>query len=529
MNSNSYPETTFRDYVRVVFRHKLTIVTAFLAVAISAFIGLKFRTPVYEARVKMLIQAAKEVEAPYYGPLATVRGSGLTLTQSDIVKSNPIIERAVKATKLYERLPNFEKRFASPLKIPFIEFRNKRFIEWLSVAPEEERQAILFRRAVEDLKQRIIIEPIKDTDIFLIKVRDWTSQDAAITANALSRSYVIFDLEQQAAELQLRYGPKHLTVQQLQDNIEEMESHLTGELLPNVEAIGPASVKIIEQATVPVGRVGTPRKVVMMLASLMGLGLGVILAFVFDFLDQTIKSPQEVKTVLGLPLLGSIPKRNWIERPLIEEAKRSTRYVRFYQNLGDQLYLLAQGKGATSVLVTSALRGEGVSTVVVNLGLYLANKAGYRVLVIDGNLRRPSIQKMLKLKDHPGLSDVLQGFCTFSQATQKVCNLSVIGAGQGVPNPVALLVFSRMQELMRVAKSHYDLILIDGANLKEFTDSAVIAATMDSIALVVNEGSTRRQVVHAAMEALAQVKADLIGGIMNRRRFVIPRLIYDWV
>ncbi len=523
-------ETTLRDYLRVIFRHKAAIVATVATVALTTYVGLKMRTPVFEAQVKMLISAEKQVESPYYRDLAGER-SQIALTQSDLVKSLPVIERTVRATRLYERPIDYERLFAAPVRALLLEMKAKQFQDKISQWPTEQREALFFRRAVEELRSRVEVEPIRNTDLFIIKVRDFTPTGAAQMANAISRSYVIFDLEQQAAELQLKYGPKHLTVKQLQDSIEEMTIHLTGGALPNIEAIGPATVKIIEQASIPLAPIGTSRKTMLMLAVAMSLGLGVLLAFIFDAMDQTLKSPVDVKTFLGLPLLGSIPRKRLLERVLIERTRKATRYVRFYQNLGDQLYLLAKEKGAKSILMTSALPSEGVTTIVANLGVYLAEKIGHRVLIIDANLRRPGISKVLKLPaDKMGLADLLLGHRPFEQVVQdRGTNLSVLTAGKSVPNPVALLDGSRMVELMQAARAKYDLILVDCANLREFKDSAVIASTMDSIALVVNEGRTRRQVIKAALSPLEQVQANLIGSILNRRTFAIPQMIYERV
>ena len=128
-----------------------------------------------------------------------------------------------------------------------------------------------------------------DTNLFTISVSDFNPVAAAIIANVVSRSYVIFDLEQQMSELQLQYGDKHPIVMQLRDNINKMIQNLSGEPLPAVDAIGPASVKIIEQAQVPLYPTGTSKRIVIFFALIMSLFFGVMLAFGFEYVDQKLK------------------------------------------------------------------------------------------------------------------------------------------------------------------------------------------------------------------------------------------------
>ena len=113
------------DYLKVLFRHKAVIITTFITVMTTVIIGLQFKTPVYEAQVKMLISAEKRIDAPFYKELMGYGESQIILTQSEMVRSRPVIERAVKAIGLYKKPPDYEKRFCSPLKKIFIDLKAK--------------------------------------------------------------------------------------------------------------------------------------------------------------------------------------------------------------------------------------------------------------------------------------------------------------------------------------------------------------------------------------------------------------------
>jgi capsular exopolysaccharide synthesis family protein len=393
-----------------------------------------------------------------------------------------------------------------------------------------EQNAGFFRRAVESLKGRIIVEPIRDTDLFIIRVQDYSPVGAAITANTVSRSYVIFDLEQQLAELQQKYGDRHQAVLQLRDHIARMAQTLNGRPIPNIEAIGPATVKIVEQAAVPIEPAGRSKPLLLLVAAVCGALLGIILAFVFDALDQTIRTPQEAARMLGVAHLGSIPTRRWGSRPVMQDPGQAGTYARAYQGLADQLSLLTKEQQLKSILLTATLRSEGTTTALANVGKCLAARSRKKVLLIDANFHDASLHRVLGLPGEIGLAEVLDGRLELSRAIRPVePGLFVLQAGMTPRDAMALLDSPAMAQVLKQVAEQFDVVLIDGANLKDFRDSAVISMYADGVALVVREGMARRQVIEAALVPLERAKAKLLGTILNRRRFVIPKVIYDLV
>ncbi len=528
--TQSQNTTTLRDYARVLFRHKAVIITCFITVMATVFIGLKLKTPLYEARVKMLISAEKQVESPYYRDIIGMRQIDIALTQSEIVKSNPVIERAVMAMKLYEQPLNYEKRYCSSLKARLVDRSTKKLAEKLSQYTNEQQTAILFRSAVERLRKSIKVEPIRDTSLFTISAKDYSPVGAAIIANVVSRSYVIFDLEQQLAELQLKYGDKHLAVKQLRDTIEEMKKGLTAGPVSDIEAIGPASVKIMEQAQIPLEQAGPPEFVTFILALFMAPFLGVMLAFVFEYMDQTFKSPLDMERYLDFPYLGSIPRKKLRDKVVSPDFKSNSAYVKAFRSLSDQVFLLIKNKNIRSILFTSSLAREGTTAVVANIGRYLANKLGHKVLVIDANLRGSNMHKLLKLSDDKGLSDILAGEAGFNECIRTLDDgLSVITSGNSGFNPMTLLDTPRMASMMKEAREKYDVILIDSAYLKDFQDAIMTSDYTDGVVLVIDEGRARRQVVSSAIKPLENKGANMLGAVLNNRTYAIPRLIYEWI
>ncbi|MDN3515545.1 MAG: Wzz/FepE/Etk N-terminal domain-containing protein [Candidatus Brocadia sp.] len=522
MNAN-HPLISLRDYVKVLFRHKFAIIAVCVITMLGIFIGLELKTPIYSARVTMLISAQKQTESPYYTNLS---GSQVQqLTPSGIVNSNPVIKRAVNALKLHERPPDYEKQFCSPLKARLIDFKLKRQ-ESHNSSPVDE-QTYRFRMAVEDLKGNIEVEPIRDTNLFAISVSDFSPEAAAKIANVVSRSYVIFDLEQQLAETRLQYGEKNPIVMQLKNTIDKMVHTLHGEILPDMEAIGPATVKIIEQAEVPLEPRGTNKRTTLLLGLIMSPFLGIIIAFGLEYIDHTIKSPQDITTYLNLPHLGSIPRNGFAKNGLMRDVKQGTASHQFYQRLSDNICLLIKERNIKSLLITASSPLERSSAVIANLGKFLSGKTGQTVIIIDANLKTQATNKTFNSSDVPGLSDVLERKIPLEDATQDISpHLTVLPAGDTLLEPALLLESARMGDVIKLAKEKYGLVLIDYSNLMNLRDTCILSSYLDGVILVVSEGKTKHHVLKELIESLSDKNVNLLGAVLNNRTFPIPKVIY---
>ena len=544
---------SLRDFLRVIFRCKLLIVITMMVVFSVIYINMQLRTPVAVASVKMLVVASKIATTDYYKGLSIRSGGYIANTQVEIVRSRPVIERVVKALKLYQRPVDYEKQYAPWLRAALIERNAREFNQQMETLTIEQRDALLYERAVGNLTGSVSAVSKLDTDIFYIKVADVDPDMAARLVNSVSRSYLIYDLEQQIAALILQYGGSYPIVLQIQGFIDELYGTLDGRILPHLKAIGPATVKILEQA-----RRGALKEPPGMLAKIpgiasvvLGLFFGIFLAFVFDYLDHTFKSPQDVKKYLNLPLLGTLPRRkkktHWAyhlqPRPISKRRKKSQDklfngngdlavpdYSRSYQNLANNIFLLMKSRSMKSLVIADLEGSEDTSVIIANLGIYLAHQAGHKVLIIDANLRAPSLARIFDISDGPGLINVLERSVPFEGAVQDLgAGLHVLAAGENLYNPsTTLLDSASMYDVIKKerAKDNYELILINCADLKDFTDAMILSSTTDGLVLTINEGSVRRQAVDAAIENLEQNKVNIAGVIFNNRTYVIPEIVY---
>jgi capsular exopolysaccharide synthesis family protein len=180
------------------------------------------------------------------------------------------------------------------------------------------------------------------------------------------------------------------------------------------------------------------------------------------------------------------------------------------------------------ILVTSAVVGEGTSTVARNTALALARHEAEQVLLVDANIRKPAQHKAFGFEREVGLSDVLMGVAPLTSAIRDddASDLSVMTAGSKVPSPAQLLTMSALQGILTGMLSLYDWVIIDGPALTAYPDSASIAAACGGAVLVIGAESTRSEVVEEAMRILEATEVDMLGAVLNRRRYHIPGFIY---
>jgi Mrp family chromosome partitioning ATPase len=521
---------TQRDCLRVLFKHAGTVLLAFVTVIAATGLGLELQTPQYEAGVRMLITAEKQVESPYYRQIGGHRSNEITLTQSEIVTSSPVIGKAVRALRLETRPPGYEAAYASPLKARLIKWQTRRWRETLARLSPEERDRELMRRAIADLKNKTRVEPVRDTNLFNIIVRDPDPEVAARAANVVSRAYLAFDLKQQLVEVSGKYGEKHPRVLLLRDLIAAADSQLHGLPVDDLDAIGQASVKVVEQAMAPSRPAGRPKAAVLLMAALMAAFLGVLLAFVFEYADQTVRGPADLEQELQLPHLGSVTRRPFFGSVVLKNPEARGAYAASYRGLADQIYLMMKDSRDKTLLLASPGPREDGALAAVNLGACFAGHLLLKVLLIDANLRRPALANTLRYPAGPGLVGLAAGTAKSAEAIHAVSyNLHVISGGATGINPIPIFEMSATRDLLAKWKEEYDLVIFNAANLRDYKDAYFLAELADRTALVIAQGVTRRAAARRAADTLRSRKARVLGAILTGRKYHIPQFIYDRV
>jgi len=281
-------------------------------------------------------------------------------------------------------------------------------------------------------------------------------------------------------------------------------------------------------------------------AFMLGLTSGIGLAFLLEGLDNTVRTTEQAQMISGLAPLGMIPMGSRTTREggantkrlviatskeaveLITQVRPQSQMAESYRALRTSLLLSNLGAPPKVIMVTSALPQEGKTTTSINCAVVLAQK-GVRVLLIDADLRRPSIHKTLGLGPRSGLSNVLTGSATLEQAITRapiLANLSVLPAGTPPPNPAELLASANMRDVLTQLREQYDHIVIDTPPTLSVTDAVVLSPRADAIVLVIRSGQTTKQALRRSRDVLMQVNAKVSGVLLNAVDLSSPDYYY---
>ena len=270
-------------------------------------------------------------------------------------------------------------------------------------------------------------------------------------------------------------------------------------------------VKILDPAVEPKRPVGSLAPVLIALAFLGSLGAGVVGAVLLDKTDTRFRYPEQVSTDMGLTILGVVPRvsrenGNGRNAPQVIEALRSIR-------LGVQN---AYGTGPMVLTITSPGSSDGKSFITSNLGLAFAD-AGLRTIVVDGDIRRGLLHRVLNAKRKPGLIDHLSGNAGREEIIQKTDfpQLSFIGCGQRTPNGPELLSSPAMAQLITSLRSRFDVILVDSAPMAAGVDPYVLGTLTGNLLLVMRTGVTDRELAQAKIDLLDRLPVRVLGAVLN--------------
>jgi succinoglycan biosynthesis transport protein ExoP len=287
------------------------------------------------------------------------------------------------------------------------------------------------------------------------------------------------------------------------------------------------NVRLLDRAEVPALPFTPDVKRAWTLALLLGLSLGVAAAFVIDYLDDTVKTPEDVRWRLKLPFLGLVPKVDGNERPLLSDAV-PPQFGEAFRALRTALVNASGDQDTKIIATTSAQPLEGKTTTAVNLALALAI-GGAKVLLIDADMRRPSLHKALRLKNEKGLAQLLAEKARMREVVQATVhpNLLAVTAGLTPSNPSELLASERMKAFIQtLSESPFDWVIIDTPPVLAVTDAVILAPLVSGITFVVGAEMTRYRMAERAIETLQQGKAKSITAVLNRVDFERNRYYY---
>ncbi len=302
----------------------------------------------------------------------------------------------------------------------------------------------------------------------------------------------------------------------------QKESDLSGMLRVN-------NVRLLDAAQEPAVPARPKVKLILGVGALFSLLGGIALAFFFEYLDNTVKTQEDVERVVGTSFLGIIPslrdqakldaatsERDTRARDLYIHSRPKSNVAESCRAIRTNLLFMATEKPLKKLLVTSSGPKEGKTTTVVNLGITFA-QSGQKVLLVDSDMRRPRLHRAFGTANDVGMSSVIVGQARLEQVlkTTDVPGLSLLTCGPVPPNPAELLHTERFRDLVEELGKHYDRVIFDSPPVQAVTDPLILAGLTDGAVLVAKAARTTRDACARTLRALTDVNARVLGVILN--------------
>ncbi len=377
--------------------------------------------------------------------------------------------------------------------------------------------------ANEIARQVILQSPISKQQAAADKQRDFLTEQQTLTQSQIVLAQQqLANLSQQAA---LETDPERLDelttrISGLQSKIESWQrTYLSMGTLLNSSA--GKFLTVIAPAPVPSSPVSPNIPQNILFAALAGLVLAFGVVLLLEYLDDTIKNSEDVQRVLKLTTLGGIARIHPIRKP--EDALITIKHPRSptaeeYRTLRTNLRYAGIENPGGALLVTSANPGEGKTTTAANLAIAIA-QSGKRVVLVEADMRRPSLHRLFNLKGDKGLSTLfLEDAPLLEEVLQPtdVEGLSLLSAGEQPPNPAEMLESKRMTNLLNTLREQSDMVVLDSPPLLVVTDANILASRCSGAILVVDSGRTRTEAARRVTEALTRSQVKILGIVLNR-------------
>lgn len=498
-SSVDVPEMDIRSHLSVLRRRKRVIAFVMVGLVLSTVVASLVQTPVYEGEARVLLQPSSTESMFDLGSGERPDADRIVETEIEVAESQPVKDAVedelgsapdVEATavgssdiiEITARSPDRVRAaaVAKAYALAYIEFRR------LQAVDEIERASDKIEAKVVELETRIQALEAPDPP----GQQEASDESVGASAELLVSQQALFRqrLDELQVEAQLKTGGAQLVTQGVIP---------TSKVRPNPERSG-------------------------VVASVVGLVLGIGLAFLIEYLDDSVKTKDDLDRVTGeLPVLGLIPivpGKDGAGSAIAPLTENGSPAAEAYRTLRTALQFLGVERAPRVFQVTSANAGEGKSSTVANLGLVLS-RAGQRVIVVDCDLRRASMHKIFGLPNTAGFTSLYLGDATLDSALRPVQgedHLRVLTAGPLPPNPSEVLSSKRTAEVLALIREDCDVVVVDCPPVLPVADAAALSAWVDATLLVVASGNTTKKDLRRVIELLRLAEAPVVGTVLNR-------------
>ena len=608
-------ELNLRDYLRIFLKRKLLITGAFSVIFVTTFLNVSRQPYIYEATTTVKVEERKSIaglltEWIVYNP------QDIMESETKIIRGFPVVEAvARKLGKITDATPpdeanriisglqgSIETKKIESTNIIRISVRGTDAREAMDIA-NATAQAYIAQNLLEKTKQaraarEFISEQLKELEGRLAgaedRLREFGDRAGELRLNEPIQQKIM-DLQFEMTALLQKYTEKHPKIIQTRQQIKDLQSRLGnfssdeleyGRIVREVEANKKlydilkekleeariteaqkvSDISVVDPAVLPAGPVEPNKVMVMLIGAILGLVVGVVLAFFFETIDPSMGTIEDVENILKLPVLGVVPSikaemadeepkglvprlKKWFQpAPSRQRQKRDLDlYVRLFvhhkpnsvaaeafRNIQANLKINAEYKKV--FLITSSGPAEGKTTTLINLGLICA-QSGLRTLLISSDLRRPAIARAFGLKREGGLREYLEGMMEYNAIVKSVSdmalgelgldeilkfpgieNIFVITSGEIPSNPAAVLTSQRFPGLIEQVKKDFDMVLIDSPPVLPIADASILAPLVDNVLIVYEIGKTARQALMRAKIQIESTGGHISGVVLNNIR-----------
>lgn len=544
MENINNEELDFSYYINIIFK-RFWLIVGFVALGLVAAVLVNvFMRPAYKATALMMInqEDAGKIGASPYGSFTSEED--YYRTQYKLLESRSLLEKVYRNLELgqYEEFanPGGVKKLENALSIEPI--TRSRLVNVSAVTYDPRLSAQIANTlsktfVAENVSNRIsmgqdVIAALENTE------RSPEEQELLNSMPQVVNSDFIKSLKQQAAQLtgeqarlSAKYTDQHPDLQSVRQQLRAINNQINQETRRLVQSIkielsgqfSGNNVRIVDSAVVPEKPV-RPRKLLNLAIGLLAgglLGLGIV--FVLEFLDQSVKSSEDLEEKLNLPFLGFVP----YEKPKKKETEYTTLLkegnflmAENVRNVRTMLDFALSNDHNAPILITSSLQGEGKSHLSVNLLVAMA-QAGKKVLLVDGDLRRARLHKAFRLSPEKGLSNIWDAnpqkadYAANVQAVKDVPNLFVMTAGQRPPNPAELLNTPKLADFIAWAQKNYDQLVVDCPAILPVSDTLLWGKYIPRAVFVIKYGQTNAKLAKIALDKLQKAGIKVLGAVIG--------------
>ena len=547
MEREQNEELDLSYYLNIIFkRFWLLVAIAALGLVAAVLVNL-FMRPAYKATALMMInqEDAGKIDVSSYASFASAED--YYRTQYQLLKSRSLLGKIYQNMGLnrYEQFenPNGVKKLEKAVDVEPI--TRSRLVNVSATTYDPQLSADIVNTltssfVADNVSNRVfmgqdVIAALESTE------RSPAEQELLNSMPQVVNSDFIKTLKQQAAQLAAerarllaKYTKQHPYVISVQNQLEAVNAQISTETRRLVQSIkielsgqfSGNNIRIIDAAVVPDKPV-RPRKLLNLAIGLAGgFLLGLVLVFILEFLDQSVKSGEDLEEKLALPFLGVIPYEKLKKKEseyafLLKEG--NFLQAENVRNVRTMLDFALAGTRNAPILITSSLQGEGKSHLSSNLAVAIS-QTGKRVLLVDGDFRRSRVHRVFKLSTEKGFSNIWDAdpkkadYEANVQPVKDVANLFVMTSGQRPPNPAELLNTPKLADFIDWAAKHYDQVIVDCPALLPVSDTLLWGKCIPRAVFVIKYGQTNAKLARLALDKLQKAGVKILGAVIGHYR-----------